>query len=111
MTGRIRAERAQRRAEQAQTFLAETGALLDASLDPVQTLQRIASLAVPARAELCVIDMLTEDETIAGVAFAAIDPEVAQAVKDIRQRYPVDPRGAHPSHACCARAAPRCSRR
>ncbi len=96
VTGRIRAERAQRRAEQAQTFLAETGALLDASLDPVQTLQRIASLAVPARAELCVIDMLTEDETIAGVAFAAIDPEVAQAVKDIRQRYPVDPRGAHP---------------
>lgn len=95
VTGRVLAERAQRRAAQTQAFLAETGALLDTALDPVETLQQIASLAVPARAELCVIDLLTDD-TITGVAIAATDPEVADAVKDIRRRYPIDADGSHP---------------
>lgn len=96
VTARVLAERARRRAEQAQAFLAETGALLDASLDPTETLRRIAELAVPARAELCLIDLLTEDGTIHGVAFAAVDAEVAHAVEDIRRRFPVEADGSHP---------------
>lgn len=96
VTQRVLADRARRRAEDAQAFLAETGALLDASLDTVETLQRMASLAVPGHAELCVIDLLHDDGTIEGVAFAARDAEVAEAVEDIRRRYPLDPRGAHP---------------
>jgi PAS domain S-box-containing protein len=95
-TGRVVAERARRRAEQAQALLARTGELLDASLDAVDTLQRIASLAVPAHAELCIIDVLTDDNRIDGVAFAAADPGVRRAVQEVRRRYPLDPRGPHP---------------
>ncbi|MHB8659062.1 MAG: ATP-binding SpoIIE family protein phosphatase [Solirubrobacteraceae bacterium] len=93
---RVLGDRALRRAEQAQTFLAEAGALLDTSPDPVQTLQRIASLAVPARAELCVIDLLSDTGAIIGVASAAVDPAFAGALEKIRQSYPLDPEGEHP---------------
>ena len=96
VTERVFAERARQRAEDAQAFLAETGALLDASLDPDETLQRIASLAVPQRADVCVIDRLDEDGVIRGAAVAATDPEVARRVERIRRRRPVDPDGSHP---------------
>ncbi len=96
VTERILAERSRQRAEDAQAFLAETGALLDASLDPDETLQRIASLAVPLRADVCVIDRLEEDGVIRGAAVAATDPEVARRVVEIRRHSPVDPDGSHP---------------
>ncbi|MHB8659203.1 MAG: SpoIIE family protein phosphatase [Solirubrobacteraceae bacterium] len=96
VTGRVLAERARRRAEDAQAFLAETGALLDTSLDTDETLQRIASLAVPRHAELCLIDLLGPDGTIQPKAIAASEAGVAETVRDVRNRYPLDPAGEHP---------------
>ena len=55
---RMRADR--RRLE----LLIAATAKLDTSLDPQQTLRRIAGTALPELAELCVIDLVDEDDTI-----------------------------------------------
>jgi PAS domain S-box-containing protein len=90
ITRRMRGERAQR-------MLAEAGAVLDRSLDPRSTLQAIAELTVPHLCELCVIDLADDDGHPAGaVAVAAGDPQLANALERLRERYPLDPDGDHP---------------
>ena len=75
---RMRADR--RRLE---LLLAAT-AKLDTSLDPQQTLRRIAATALPELAELCVVDVVDEDGTITNTVAAAVDPEVALRVERTR---------------------------
>jgi len=86
------AETAERRA----AFLAEASVILDASLNTDETLQAIARLTIPELAELCVIDLLEPDGSIRGVGVAAADPDVATALRDLRDRFPLDPAGDHP---------------
>ena len=85
-----------KRGEERQRFLAEASAVLDASLDPSQTLQTIANLAVPGVADLCVIDLLDEDAALHGVAVAALDPSIGERLIELRRRFPIDPQGQHP---------------
>jgi PAS domain S-box-containing protein len=96
VTARVRAERERRRTLEAQRFLAETARLLDAPLEPVAMLRQIATLAVPDRAELCVIDLLASDGEIEGVAVASVDPRIGAALERIRREYPVRADGDHP---------------
>jgi PAS domain S-box-containing protein len=96
VTERVRAARARRRASTAQALLAETSDLLESPLDPAQTLQRIAALAVPAHAELCVIDLIDDDGALQGAAMASVDPQVGEALTQIRDGYPLDPASRHP---------------
>jgi PAS domain S-box-containing protein len=84
-----------KRGEERQRFLAEASAVLDTSLDPGQTLQTIANLAVPGVADLCVIDLLEKD-ALHGVAVAALDPGDAKRLTELRSRFPIDPNGHHP---------------
>ncbi|MFW6201820.1 MAG: PAS domain S-box protein [Gemmatimonadota bacterium] len=83
---------AAKRASSAEQLLAEAGALLVASLDYGSTLARIAQLAVPTFADLCVIAV---DRAANGrddaVEVAAADPakgEVLREVLDRRARAP-----------------------
>jgi Stage II sporulation protein E (SpoIIE)/GAF domain len=69
---------------------------LDASLDPQQTLQRIARTAVPELAELCVIDLIDADGWITRTVAAAVDPALATAFEGIRREHPLHIRGSHP---------------
>lgn len=87
---------ARNRATQAQRFLANASAALDASLDPVQTLRTIVRTAVPELAELCVIDLLRDDGSIGGAVAGATDPAFARELEALRGRFPLDPRGRHP---------------
>ena len=85
-----------KRGEERQRFLAQASAVLDTSLDPGETLQTIANLAVPSVADLCVIDLLEEDGALHGVAVAAREPEIAERLLELRRRFPLDPEGDHP---------------
>jgi hypothetical protein len=59
-------------------------AKLDTSLEPQQTLRRIAAMALPELAELCVIDLVDEDGTITTTVAAGVDAEVAARVERMR---------------------------
>jgi PAS domain S-box-containing protein len=82
--------------EERQRFLARASAVLDTSLDPAETLQTIANLAVPSVADLCVIDLLEEDGAVHGVAVAALERSMGDRLIDLRERFPIDPSGQHP---------------
>jgi hypothetical protein len=69
---------------------------LDTSLDPAETLRKIASTAVPELAELCVIDLVDEQGSIVSTVVAAVDPAVAAGVERMREAFPLDAHGTHP---------------
>ena len=71
-----------KRAEEAQRFLADAGAVLAASLDPDATLERIARLAVPALADWCAVDILQEDRSVRRVAVVHPDPAKVRLVQE-----------------------------
>ncbi|HWX96079.1 MAG TPA: GAF domain-containing protein, partial [Solirubrobacteraceae bacterium] len=62
-------------------FLIAATARLDSSLDPQQTLRKIARTAVPELAELCVIDLIDSDGSVTDTVAAAADPAVAAEVE------------------------------
>ncbi|TMK23626.1 MAG: hypothetical protein E6G62_11540, partial [Actinobacteria bacterium] len=65
-------------------FLIAATAKLDSSLDPQQTLRKIARTAVPELAELCVIDLTDSEGSITDTVAAAADPAVAAEVERAR---------------------------
>jgi serine phosphatase RsbU (regulator of sigma subunit) len=69
-------------------------ATFDSSLDPAETLRRIAHTAVPELGDLCVIDVI-EKGSIAGTVVVASDPELAAAVERMREAVPLNPRAPH----------------
>jgi hypothetical protein len=77
-------------------FLIAATSVLDSSLDPDETLRRIAQIAVPELAELCVIDVLGQQGTIETTLAAAVEPAVAAEVERVRKEFPLDLRGPHP---------------
>jgi stage II sporulation SpoE-like protein/GAF domain-containing protein len=66
-------------------FLIAATAKLDSSLDPQQTLRKIARTAVPDLAELCVIDVIDSDGSVSDTVAAAADPAVAAEVERARE--------------------------
>jgi hypothetical protein len=93
--GHLAVERVRRQRWQLEFLIAAT-ANLDSSLDPQQTLQKIARTAVPELAELCVIDLVDADGWITTTVAAAADPAVASAFERIRREQPLHIRGNHP---------------
>jgi PAS domain S-box-containing protein len=79
------------RSEEAQRFLAETGALLSSSLDYRATLAKVARLAVPTLADWCGVDVVAEDGTVERLAVAHEDPEKVALAYELQERYPADP--------------------
>jgi Stage II sporulation protein E (SpoIIE)/GAF domain len=69
-------------------FLIAATAKLDSSLDPQQTLRKIARTAVPDLAELCVIDLVDTDGSITDTVAAAVDPAVAADVERTGKVHP-----------------------
>jgi serine phosphatase RsbU (regulator of sigma subunit) len=87
-------------------ILIAASARLDRSLDPAETLRTIANTAVPDLAELCVIDLLAQDGSLASTVAAAVDPAIAAGVERMREEFPLDMRSAHPVATVLAGAAP-----
>jgi PAS domain S-box-containing protein len=76
-----------RRAEAAQTFLAQVGEALSASLDYQQTLLRITQLATPILGETCIVDIYLDDGA-REVTVADTEPELEDLTRAMRRRYP-----------------------
>ncbi|HWH92549.1 MAG TPA: SpoIIE family protein phosphatase [Baekduia sp.] len=87
---------AERLARRHADLLARSGELLESALDPDTILARIAALAVPDHAELAIIDLVQPDGSLRGAVTSAADPELAEALRELRGRAPLDPAGAHP---------------
>jgi signal transduction histidine kinase/CheY-like chemotaxis protein len=66
-----------RAAERRARFLAEAGEVLSASNDADQVLKDLARLAVPAIADVCVVDALSEDATVRRMGVTRTDNSMA----------------------------------
>lgn len=84
---RAQAEAASRRL----AFLAEADFLLFETLDFRTRLQRLARHAVPAIAEICVVDLLDEDEQLQRIAVAHADPSREALFFEQARRFPPIP--------------------
>jgi PAS domain S-box-containing protein len=75
-------------AQQQSAFLAEVSSMLASSLEYEQTLQSVATLAVPYFADWCSVDLLNDDCSISRVAVAHSDPEKVKWGWEMSRRYP-----------------------
>jgi PAS domain S-box-containing protein len=80
-----------RRAEEAQSFLAEASDMLSSSLDYRETLSSMARLVVPTLADWCVVDVLDENGSLERLAVEHPDPGKVALVHKLQERYPPDP--------------------
>ncbi len=69
-------------------FLIAATGRLDTSLDPQQTLRRIASTAVPALCELCTIDLVDASGAITTTVAASVDPAISEQVEEMHHQDP-----------------------
>ncbi|OJH38802.1 hypothetical protein BON30_21485 [Cystobacter ferrugineus] len=79
-----------KRMEVAERFLAEASRELVASLDYETTFQRIAGLAVPKLAELCIVFALHERGQRRPVAVADVLPSRAERVREFLHHHPLE---------------------
>jgi PAS domain S-box-containing protein len=74
-----------------QSFLAEAGRMLAASLDTEDTLRMIAHLAVPRIADWATISLVDDDGVLQQLEVAHADPEKLRFAKKLQLEYPPDP--------------------
>ncbi|HEX6909399.1 MAG TPA: ATP-binding protein, partial [Longimicrobium sp.] len=77
-----------RRAEGERELLVAAGEVFASSLEPHEMLRRIAALAVPAHADWCIIDVLSEDGTLEAAECAAAAPRKHELLRTLLERYP-----------------------
>jgi PAS domain S-box-containing protein len=75
------------RASQHAALLAEIGAVLAGSLQYETTVKTVANMAVPAIADWCAVDILTEERKLERLAVAHIDPAKIDLARMVRSRY------------------------
>lgn len=79
-----------KRSEQVQQFLAQAADLLSSSLDYEITLDRVAHIAVPFLADLCVFDILQKDGSLRRVA-AHADSDTELLMHRLITQHPIEP--------------------
>jgi PAS domain S-box-containing protein len=80
----------QKRAEEAQRFLVDAGAVLAASLNYRGTLAGVAKLAVPRIADWARVDMI-EEGRLRTLAVEHVDPKKVELAFELARRYPENP--------------------
>jgi serine phosphatase RsbU (regulator of sigma subunit) len=78
-----------RRREREARFIAEAADLLAESLDPEETLRRLADLVVPRLADWCGV-YIRDGRQIRVVAVAHTDPQKVELAWEFSRRYPTD---------------------
>lgn len=78
-----------RRRETEARFIADATDLLAESLDPDESLRRLARLVVPRLADWCVVYVL-EGERLRTVSIEHTDPQQVALAQELEQRYPTD---------------------
>jgi PAS domain S-box-containing protein len=76
-----------KRAQLAESFMAEASRLLASSMDYAETLQRVARLAVPQIADWCAVDVLGEHGELERVAVHHSDPEKLALAEQLNRSY------------------------
>jgi PAS domain S-box-containing protein len=76
-----------KRAQLAESFMAEASRLLASSMDYAETLQRIALLAVPQIADGCAVDVVSEEGEIERVAVHHRDPAMVALAQRLDRGY------------------------
>ncbi len=76
----------QKRAEEAQRFLVEAGAVLGGSLDYATTLRSVAKLAVPRMADWVRVDMVDRDGELRTLAVEHVDERKVAFVRELAER-------------------------
>jgi PAS domain S-box-containing protein len=79
-----------KRAEEAQQFLVDAGAVLGSSLDYRSTLAALAKLAVPRIADWARVDIL-ENDSLRTLAVEHVDPRKVELALELARRYPEAP--------------------
>jgi PAS domain S-box-containing protein len=87
-TGFIRDISERKRRQAFDRFMAEAGALLGASLDYEAALEGVALMAVPAVADWCAIELVTDDGSLRRAAAAHADPAKVDLVRALGERWP-----------------------
>ena len=92
-----------RRRETEARFIADATDLLTESLDPEETLRRLARLTVPRLADWCAV-YIRDGSAIRTVAVAHSDPKKVELAMELDRRYPTDPdaRAASPGSSAPA---------
>lgn len=80
----------QKRAAEAQRFLAEVGKELARSLDKSHMLTRVAELAVPLLGDWCAVDLMDDAGTVTRLAVAHKDPAKVDLARRLQSEYPPD---------------------
>ncbi len=80
-----------RLAEDRMRFLADAGKLLVGSLDYPSMLTNLACLVVPGLADICMIDLIGEDQSMQRAAQCCGDPETEELVREIQGTQAVPP--------------------
>jgi PAS domain S-box-containing protein len=80
-----------KRVQLAESFMAEVSRVLASSMDYVETLKRVARLAVPRIADWCAIDVLSEHGEIERVAVHHSDPARLAIAQRLEREYPPVP--------------------
>ncbi len=83
-----RAEEELRQSEERLAFLSNASRLVSSSLDCETTLVKVVRLAVPYLADLCVVDLVEENQLPNRVAVAHIDPSKEEVLHELARRYP-----------------------
>ncbi len=76
-----------KRAQLAESFMAEASRVLASSMDYAETLQRVARLAVPSLADWCAVDVVNDRGEIELVAAHHADPDKLAMAQRIDRRY------------------------
>jgi serine phosphatase RsbU (regulator of sigma subunit) len=84
------------REQEAAELMAETGRLMELTLDRDARADQLADLAVPALGDVAMVDMLTPEGHIARVASRGRDTSAAEAFSKLRAEIPIAPDGPHP---------------
>lgn len=79
-------------AERRLRFVADASRSLAMLVDPVTTLQRMASLATPVFADWCAVHIPDEQTHLRQIALAHSDPEKLGLAEQLNRRYPPDPK-------------------
>jgi PAS domain S-box-containing protein len=80
-----------------QEFLLLASRVLSDATDYRQTVDRLAQVAVPVLADLCLIDVHDEHGAIERMAAWHADPAKRALTEELRTNYAPDPHGIHPS--------------
>jgi serine phosphatase RsbU (regulator of sigma subunit) len=84
------------RSHERASFLAQASAMLESSLDARRTLGEVARLLVTRFADLATVDVLAADGSIRRLGPATARPELEPALRELVERYPLDPQSEHP---------------